>query len=68
MVESFSPIVGKQSKILILGTMPGKDSLRLDEYYANSRNVFWEIIYNLHNLEIQNDYKSKTEFLKQNEI
>lgn len=67
-IESFNPIVGKQPKILILGTMPGKDSLRLNEYYANSRNVFWKIIYEIHNSEIQPDYESKTEFLKQNGI
>ncbi|MPM09402.1 hypothetical protein SDC9_55719 [bioreactor metagenome] len=67
-IESFQPIVGKHSKVLILGTMPGKDSLRLNEYYANSRNVFWKIIYELHNSEIQYDYESKTEFLKQNGI
>jgi hypoxanthine-DNA glycosylase len=67
-IESFQPIVGKQSKVLILGTMPGKDSLRLNEYYANSRNLFWKIIYELHNSEIQNDYESKTEFLKKNGI
>ncbi len=67
-IESFEPIVGKQPKILILGTMPGKDSLRLNEYYANSRNVFWKIIYEIHNSEIHPDYESKTEFLKQNGI
>ncbi|UBM61554.1 DNA-deoxyinosine glycosylase [Candidatus Sulfidibacterium hydrothermale] len=67
-IESFKPIVGKNPKVLILGTMPGKDSLRLNEYYANSRNVFWKIIYELHNSEIQYDYESKTEFLKQNGI
>jgi hypoxanthine-DNA glycosylase len=67
-IESFSPIVGKQSKVLILGTMPGKDSLRLNEYYANSRNVFWKIIYKLHNKEIKTDYASKTYFLRQNGI
>jgi len=67
-IESFSPIVNKQSKVLILGTMPGKDSLRLNEYYANSRNVFWKIIYKLHNKEIISNYDSKTDFLKQNGI
>jgi hypoxanthine-DNA glycosylase len=48
--------------------MPGNDSLRLNKYYANSRNVFWKIIYELYDTEIQFDYKSKTDFLKQNGI
>ena len=67
-IESFQPIVGNHSRVLILGTMPGKDSLRLNEYYANSRNVFWKIMYELYNSEIQYDYESKTEFLRKNGI
>jgi len=67
-IESFFPIVGKQSVVLILGTIPGKESLRLKEYYANSRNVFWKILSTLHNAEVETDYKSKTDFLKQNGI
>jgi hypoxanthine-DNA glycosylase len=67
-IESFPPIVGKNARILILGTMPGKDSLRLNEYYANPRNTFWRLVYKLEDSEIQIDYQSKIEFLKQNEI
>lgn len=67
-IESFQLIVGNHSRVLILGTMPGKDSLRLNEYYANSRNVFWKIMYELYNSEIQYDYESKTEFLRKNGI
>lgn len=67
-IESFPPIVGENTRILILGTMPGKDSLRLNEYYANPRNIFWRLVYKLEDSEIQNDYQSKIDFLKQNGI
>ncbi len=67
-IESFQPIVGENSKVIILGTIPEKDSLRLNEYYANSRNVFWQIIYKMYNSEFQFDYESRIEFLKQNGI
>ena len=31
-------------KILILGTMPGKQSRTAGEYYSNKNNCFWEMI------------------------
>lgn len=48
-VESFAPIVDSQSEILILGTMPGSESLKKNEYYANSSNSFWKIIAAIYN-------------------
>ncbi len=32
------------TKILILGSFPGEESLKKREYYANSRNQFWKIV------------------------
>ena len=48
-VECFEPIVGKKPRVLILGTMPGKDSLITGEYYAAAKNLFWEMIGNIYN-------------------
>ena len=41
---SFPPIVDENSKVLILGTMPGNKSLQLNQYYANPTNQFWKIL------------------------
>ncbi len=46
-VESFAPVVDSDSEILILGSMPGEESLRLGQYYANPRNAFWQILASL---------------------
>ncbi len=66
--ESFLPIVGDSPRILVLGTLPGKESLRANEYYANSRNLFWKILYGLFNTPLDTDYRKKIEFLKKNRI
>lgn len=41
---SFAPISGPETKILILGSLPGDKSLALNEYYGHPRNRFWRII------------------------
>jgi double-stranded uracil-DNA glycosylase len=43
-VQSFPPIVSQQSKLLILGSMPGEASLKARQYYAHPRNAFWHIM------------------------
>jgi len=48
MINSFDPIENDKCKILILGTMPSEESLNKGQYYANTKNQFWRIIYDVY--------------------
>jgi len=64
MLTSFQPIIDERSRILILGSMPGIESLRLQQYYANPRNQFWKILYELFDTQASQGYEERVSFIK----
>jgi len=68
MEHSFEPIIDRRSRLLILGSLPGAVSLKKNEYYANSLNRFWEILFSVMGRPFSTDYLSKVMFLRDNHI
>lgn len=65
---SLSPIENSSIQILILGTLPGEISLKLQEYYAHPRNRFWKIISVVTNQHLPSLYSERKTFLIKNRI
>ena len=66
--KSFSPIIFSDTKILILGSLPGKKSLELNQYYGHARNRIWKILSHLTGSDIPITYQQKKELLCNNKI
>jgi len=63
------PVIDRNTKYLVLGTMPGEESLFNQEYYNNPRNQFWNIISSIYNDGKQfSNYEEKISVLKRNRI
>lgn len=68
MKRGFLPIAEKNATILILGTIPGEESLKKNEYYANPRNSFWKILASLLEVDPPANYMEKSRLLAESKI
>ena len=63
-IKGLDPIVGKEPSVLILGSMPGVQSLAAQSYYIHPRNAFWAIMAELNLCQPDVNYKSRIDQLK----
>ena len=42
--QAFDPVVDANTRLLILGSLPGDASLMASQYYGHPRNAFWRLI------------------------
>ncbi len=68
MKTAFAPIESKNSKMLILGTMPGERSIELNQYYGHKGNQFWKLIFDIFNQPFTDNYADRISLLKNNKI
>jgi hypoxanthine-DNA glycosylase len=63
---SLPPIVADDARLLILGTLPGEESLRLQQYYGHARNHFWPLIAAVFDEAPPTDYAERVSLLRRN--
>ena len=64
-VHSIEPIIGRNPRIMILGSMPGIISINAAQYYANPRNLFWTVLADLFGIDIDVSYESKVQQMRE---
>ena len=63
-----APLAQPSARVLILGSMPGAESLARQQYYAHPRNLFWPLMAALTGLDASSAYLEKTQALTQSGI
>jgi double-stranded uracil-DNA glycosylase len=66
--RSFPPLARADARVLILGSMPGAESLRRREYYAHPHNQFWPIMGALFGARRELPYDARVERLLERRI
>lgn len=58
------PIVDEKTRVLVVGSMPGVQSLEKQQYYGNARNHFWPIIGEVFHEAVPTVYDERIALLK----
>lgn len=60
----FPPIADARARVLLLGTLPGRKSLEMQQYYAQPHNAFWRIMGRLFGAEQSLPYAARLKRLR----
>lgn len=63
LIGCFPPVADSNATVLILGSMPGKESLKQSRYYGHAQNVFWKIMGELVGAHPQLSYEERLQKL-----
>ncbi|MHB8467734.1 MAG: DNA-deoxyinosine glycosylase [Acidimicrobiales bacterium] len=66
--RALAPVVDDTSRILILGTLSGDDSLRHQRYYDNRTNDFWTLLSDIFGTAAGHSYPQRLTFLASHRV
>ncbi|HIH74942.1 MAG TPA: DNA-deoxyinosine glycosylase [Methanosarcina sp.] len=67
--RSFPPVLDDNTEVLILGSLPGDESLRRQQYYGHPGNDFWRLVGNAIGENLQDmDYETRLKTLIRHRI
>jgi hypoxanthine-DNA glycosylase len=66
--QCFPPLANGDARTLILGSLPGRKSLAMQQYYAHPQNAFWKIIAQIFGVESSLPYTRRLKILTANRI
>lgn len=67
-IQSFPSLSNPKAEVLLLGTMPGVQSLAMNQYYGHPQNNFWKLLAAIFDEDYPKEYHLKKEMLLKNNI
>jgi TDG/mug DNA glycosylase family protein len=64
----FPPIAASDANVLVLGSLPGRRSLEMRQYYAQPHNAFWKIMGRLFGAHPELEYERRVEALRRHAV
>ena len=64
--RGLAPVAGEGCRVLILGSLPGDESLRRQQYYGHPQNQFWRMLAAVYDETGVDTYEEKCALLQRN--
>ena len=66
--HGLAPLLCPDPIVLVLGSLPGDESIRRQEYYGNPRNMFWRVLAAVFEDAVPETYPEKKAFLTRHHV
>lgn len=66
--HGLAPLLCPDPVVLVLGSLPGDESIRRQEYYGNPRNMFWNVLAAVFEDAVPETYPEKKAFLTRHHV